>query len=58
MCTPFQVLFSLTLHRDGTIEISGRPREGAIPDILRMIAAALESGALTLRGVSGDEEEY
>lgn len=46
--TTGEVLFSVTLYRDRTIAIGGHGRYSAIPDILRMVAEAIESGATVL----------
>lgn len=46
--TPFEVLFSITLYRDGRIRISGKPRRDRLPEILRMVAEAIETGATVL----------
>lgn len=41
-------LFSVTLYRDGTVRISGHPKQGTIADILRIIADAIDAGDLPL----------
>ncbi len=52
MTTPFEVLFSITVYRDGQIRVSGRPARGtyaeALPAVLRTIAEAIEAGAVLL----------
>jgi hypothetical protein len=48
-------LFSITLYRDGSLRIDGHGRRQALPEILRMIALALENGATTLTEYGGDE---
>jgi hypothetical protein len=48
MSTPFEVLFTLTLYRDGQIRIDGHGRKDRMPEILRMIADSLEAGATVL----------
>ena len=48
MTAPFEVLFTVTLYRDGQIRIGGHGRTNALPDILRMIAEAIEGGELVL----------
>jgi ribonuclease HIII len=52
---PHEFLFSVTVYRDGTLEINGHGRHEALPDILRMIAQSLENGSTRL-GV--DEDGY
>lgn len=42
-------LFTITLHRDGAIEVSGGPKNDKLPEILRIIADALEAGQVRLR---------
>lgn len=54
--TPNNFLFSVTLYRDGTLRIDGHGRRQALPDILRMIADSLESGATTLGEWDGEPE--
>lgn len=49
MSAPFEVLFSITVYRDGQIRIGGHGREQALPGILRIIAEAIEAGAVALR---------
>lgn len=49
MTTPFEVLFSLTVYRDGNVTLGGTPRgpvRVALPEVLRTIALAVEDGAL------------
>jgi hypothetical protein len=48
MSTPFEVLFSVTLYRDGQIRVDGHGRRDRMPEILRMIADSLEAGATVL----------
>jgi hypothetical protein len=48
-------LFSITLYRDGSLRIDGHGRRQALPEILRMIALALENGATTLAEYSDDD---
>jgi hypothetical protein len=45
MSSPFEVLFTLTLYRDGQIRIDGHGRKDRMPEILRMIASLLDAGA-------------
>jgi len=52
--TAFELLFSVTLYRTGEIRFDGRGRTEAIPDILRIVALAIESGA-TILTEYGDE---
>lgn len=47
------ILFQLTLYRDSTIAVRGRPVEGkdyheAVVEVLRIVAEAIESGATVL----------
>jgi hypothetical protein len=47
----FDVLFALTVYRDGQVRFAGRPRgplTEAVPAVLREIALAIEDGALIL----------
>lgn len=46
--TDFEVLFCITLYRDGRLRIDGKPRTERLPEILRMIALSIESGATVL----------
>lgn len=52
MTTPFEVLFSVTLYRDGSIAVGGKPKSGTLqstlPEILRMIALSIEDGSTVL----------
>lgn len=58
MTTPFEVLFSITIYRDGQIGVAGRPVRGTLqqklPAVLRMIADSIEDGATLL---SEDEDD-
>lgn len=53
MTTPFEVLFSFTLYRDGQISVSGKPVQGTLqqmlPPVLRLIADSIEDGSTLLR---------
>jgi hypothetical protein len=51
MTTPQpDVLFSVTLYLDGTLQIGGKTLvTGTLADVLRLIADSLESGATVLR---------
>lgn len=47
------ILFQVTLYRDRTIAVRGRPVEGkdyheAVAEVLRIVADAIESGATIL----------
>lgn len=48
-------LFGITVYRDGTVRINGHGRREALPEILRMIADALESGELVLEQAMPEE---
>lgn len=43
-------LFSVTVYRDGTLRVNGHGRREALPEILRMIAEALEDGRIVFDG--------
>ncbi len=48
-------LFSLTLYPDGTLAIDGHGKEDRLPDILRVIAEALESGTTRMARLEGGD---
>lgn len=48
-------LFAITLYRDGQLQIDGRGREDKLPEILRIIADALEAGQTKL-GIVDDRD--
>lgn len=48
-------MFSVTLYRDGQIRIDGKAKQEAIPDVLRLVARALEDGQTVLSEY--DEED-
>jgi hypothetical protein len=43
-----EVLFALTVYRDGQIRVEGKAWLGSMPEVLRTIAEAIESGATVL----------
>ncbi len=53
MSTPFEIMFSFTLSRDGRVTVSGRPVRGSLPQVLpgvlRMIADSVEDGSTLLQ---------
>lgn len=54
--TAFEVLFSVTVYRDGQIRISGHGKHAMMPSILRRIADSIEAGATVLHeDETGDE---
>lgn len=54
---PHNFLFSVTLYRDGSLRIDGHGRRQALPEILRLIATSIESGATVLGTLSGDDQD-
>jgi ribonuclease HIII len=50
-----QKLFSIIVYRSGHVQINGHGRREALPEILRMIAQALETGELVLERGSVDD---
>lgn len=53
--TPFEVLFTVTVYRDGRIRVGGHGRHEAMPKILRLIADSIEAGATVLHEDEGDD---
>lgn len=51
-------LFSITLYLDGSLRIDGHGRRQALPEILRMIALALENGATTLTEYGNEDDPW
>lgn len=49
-----EVLFSITVYRSGELRIEGHGRQEKLPEILRMIALAIEGGATVLREIDED----